>query len=140
MTQRYVHIDEALRMAADRIAGEIAGLLGERGMKSGKGAEAGYGSARQLGIPTPEDRPDLCGHGDVFAWDCELRGFGIRLKPSGAKIFLIQYRNADGRMRRLVLGQYGALTPEIARELARRKCTTAASAITPPRMQSDKPR
>ena len=27
MTQRYVHIDEALRMAADKISGEITAIL-----------------------------------------------------------------------------------------------------------------
>ena len=55
---------------------------------------------------------------DVFGWDSELRGFGIRVKPSGVKTFLIQYRNAGGRTRRLVLGRYGALAPEVARDLA----------------------
>ena len=39
----------------------------------------------------------------------------------GVKTFLIQYRNAEGRTRRFVLGQYGGLTPEIARHLARKK-------------------
>jgi hypothetical protein len=60
---------------------------------------------------------------DVFAWDTEVRGFGVRVKRSGVKTFLIQYRNAEGRTRRLVLGQYGALTPDAARDLARKKLT-----------------
>ena len=29
-------------------------------------------------------RPDPEGHRDVFIWDSELRGFGVRMKPSGA--------------------------------------------------------
>lgn len=68
---------------------------------------------------------------DVFAWDTELRGFGVRAKPSGVKTFLIQYRNIEGRTRRLVLGQYGVLTPEIARHLARKKLATVAEGADP---------
>jgi integrase len=68
---------------------------------------------------------------DVFAWDTELRGFGVRVKPSGVKTFLIQYRNAEGRTRRLVLGQYGALTPEVARDLARKNLTAVAEGEDP---------
>ena len=26
---------------------------------------------------------------DVFAWDSEMRGFGVRVKPAGAKTYLI---------------------------------------------------
>lgn len=58
---------------------------------------------------------------DVFAWDAEVRGFGVRLKPSGTRTFLIQYRNAERRTRRFVIGQYGILTVELARDLARKK-------------------
>ncbi|MGX1786513.1 tyrosine-type recombinase/integrase [Bosea sp. NPDC055332] len=58
---------------------------------------------------------------DVFAWDAEVRGFGVRLKPSGTRTFLIQYRNAERRTRRFVIGQYGILTVELARDLAKRK-------------------
>jgi integrase len=58
---------------------------------------------------------------DVFVWDAEVRGFGVRLKPSGTKTFIIQYRNAERRTRRFVIGQYGVLTVEVARDLARKK-------------------
>jgi integrase len=68
---------------------------------------------------------------DVFAWDAELRGFGVRAKPSGVKTFLIQYRNIEGRTRRLVIGQCGVLTPEIARHLARKKLTAVADGADP---------
>lgn len=58
---------------------------------------------------------------DVMAWDGELRGFGVRIKPSGARAFILQYRNADGRSRRLTLGSASVLTPDAARKLAIQK-------------------
>lgn len=68
---------------------------------------------------------------DVFLWDSQLRGFGLRVKPSGTKSFVIQYRNAEGRTRRCVLGQLGALTPEGARRLAQSKLASVVDGHDP---------
>lgn len=58
------------------------------------------------------------GH-DVFLWDDELRGFGVRARPSGIKSFIVQYRNIERRTRRLVIGRYGVMTAEQARREAK---------------------
>ena len=55
---------------------------------------------------------------DVVVWDSELRGFGVRVKPSGRKTYILQYRNAYGRSRRTTLGKHSVLTCRQAREAA----------------------
>ncbi len=56
--------------------------------------------------------------GDVFVWDAEMPRFGLRVKPSGVKSFLIQYR-VGRRTRRYTIGQYPTKRPEEARKRAR---------------------
>lgn len=64
-------------------------------------------------------------------WDTDVRGFGVRVKPSGTKTFIIQYRNVERRTRRFVIGQYGVLTVEVARDLAKKKLASVIDGADP---------
>ena len=63
---------------------------------------------------------------EVFLWDMQLSGFGVRVKPRGTRTYLVQYRNQHGRTRRLALGQHGVLTCEQARKLAAQNLALAS--------------
>ena len=47
---------------------------------------------------------------DYVVWDADLPGFGVRVKPSGAKSYVVQYRNRQtGTSRRKTIGRHGPL-------------------------------
>ena len=60
---------------------------------------------------------------DVF--DAEVKGYHVRIHPSGVVSFALRYRDPAGgnpaRYHRLVLGSYGTITPEGARAIARER-------------------
>ncbi len=68
---------------------------------------------------------------DTLYRDSDLKGFGLRVKPSGAKTWLVQYRNQAGRTRKLALGKVGVLTPDEARQQARQRLGEVAGGADP---------
>lgn len=49
-------------------------------------------------------------------WDAQVKGFGLRVRPSGAKVYVVKYRHGQGRdapIGRYTIGRHGApCTPE----------------------------
>ena len=64
---------------------------------------------RNVDALKPEDKPWI-------AWDDRLTGFGVRVHPTGAKSFIVNYRAGDGGRKapnkRVVIGRYGRITPD----------------------------
>lgn len=54
---------------------------------------------------------------DTVFWDRALPGFGVRVYPSGSKVYVVQTR-AGGRSRRITVGRHGVLPVGRAREMA----------------------
>jgi integrase len=60
------------------------------------------------------------GSRDRILWDCEVRGFGVRCRASGAKHYVLKMR-VGGRQRWLTIGRHGSpWTPDNARREALR--------------------
>ena len=67
---------------------------------------------------------------DYFLWCSATPGFGVRIHPSGKKIFVVQVR-VGRRQRRVKLGPYGAFTVEQARNRAEGVIRDAADGRDP---------
>lgn len=67
-------------------------------------------------------------------WDTNIPGFGVRVGTTGAKTYIMKYRVGGGRAGRVrwgVIGHHGALTPDQAREIARRWAAEVAAGGDP---------
>jgi integrase len=65
------------------------------------------------------------------AWDTELKGFGIRVTPSGERVYVLKYRIAGGQ-RWFTIGRHGSpWTPDEARDEAKRLIGDVAKKVDP---------
>ena len=69
---------------------------------------------------------------DVTYWDDELRGFGLRVWPSGRKVYIATTR-VKGRLRKVTIGPHGPTTPEKARVKAHQIISEAKAGAAKPR-------
>jgi len=59
---------------------------------------------------------------EFTAWDDTVSGFGVRVRPTGAKSYVVVYRAGAGRgapVRRYTIAAVGKITPELARARAK---------------------
>ena len=57
-------------------------------------------------------------------WDDEIKGFGVRVRPSGRKTYIVKYRDR-GRAVKVTIGPHGAISPAAARARAAEIVTAA---------------
>ncbi|MGB7933492.1 MAG: site-specific integrase [Gammaproteobacteria bacterium] len=79
-----------------------------------KGATHAEVTKRLVDDTTPTDR-------DLFVWDSQIAGFGLKVFPSGQKSYVFQYRTPEGRSRRVTIGKHSdTLTADLARAQAKK--------------------
>ncbi len=67
-----------------------------------------------------------------FIWDGELKGFGVKIFPTGVKSFIFQYRTREGKSKRLTIGKLSdTLTVEQARKIAAAASLDVKNGIDP---------
>jgi integrase len=70
--------------------------------------------------------------GDVYYWDTDLRGFGLRVTPAGVKSYVFQYRMKGRPARRTTIGGHGSpWTPDLARKEAELRLLQVRQGVDP---------
>jgi integrase len=76
------------------------------------------------------------GKKDIIYFDEALTGFGLRIRESGSKTWVAQYRS-KGRSRRVNLGSFDKLTPDQAKKLAQKHMAEVLMGGDPSQRKAD---
>jgi integrase len=69
---------------------------------------------------------------DDFHWDTDVKGFGLRITPTGKITFIVQGRvEGSGKEARITIGAYGVFTVDQARDVAREHLRTMRMGTDP---------
>ena len=71
-------------------------------------------------------------------WDDDLKGFGVRVHPTGRKVYIVKTRYR-GRVIKMTIGPHGAVTPSYARVRAAEIITDARAGKNPTGRNADAP-
>lgn len=74
---------------------------------------------------------------DVWLWDADVPGFGVRIQPSGRKTYVMRYRNADRTQRKITVARCCDMPPDQARNLARKHYAAIADGKDPASDRAD---
>jgi integrase len=77
------------------------------------------------------DGTEIPPSGEINLWDSEVPGFSLRVRATGSKVYVVEYRNRSQRKRRVTIGKHGRLTVEQARNLARQTLAAVARGEDP---------
>ena len=72
---------------------------------------------RAVDALVPEER-------ERILWDDDIKGFGVRVHPTGRKVYIVKYRH-EGRSVKVTIGPHGPVTPAAARAKAAEIVTLA---------------
>lgn len=74
---------------------------------------------------------------EQILWDDDVTGFGVRVRPSGKRVYIFKYRTLDGLQGKLTLGTHGNLTVDQARTLAKKHAHAVSQGANPARDKSE---
>ena len=75
---------------------------------------------------------------DAVFWDSSLASFGVRVYPSGRKVYVVQTR-AGGKSRRVTVGRHGDIAPDRARKDAAKIIARIKAGLPPVEAEPEPP-